>query len=341
MTVNVSKPAINVREKLAELDKPTGIAGEAMLRAETPQEQFNLIGAGRRNWLINGDFQVSQRGAFTTASTYAANTYYVDRWKGGVSGSFTSQRNLNQTLPNGKITTSYRVTSTGGAYAGIQQWIEDYSVFSGQLATFSFWAKTNKAGCSASFYTVANQFNVVSDIVADEQWHYYQATALVPTGGTAMRPEVWTGTGASSGDYLELAQVQLELGKVATPFEHRSYGEELALCQRYFYRLNTANAPYSITGVVGATDHIHTHWHPQEMRTSPTVENRTGTWSSYHVSTVGGGQTGPTSTNVSSMTFESYSLGGRFYFTKQGTSGLICWVDITGSSGSVDFSAEL
>ena len=234
MAVKFTKPEINIREKLAELDKPSGIAGEAILRAETPQEQFNLIGAGRRNWLINGDFQVSQRGAFTTASTYAANTYYVDRWKGGVSGSFTSQRNLNQTLPNGKITTSYRVTSTGGAYAGIQQWIEDYSVFSGQLATFSFWAKTNKAGCSASFYTVANQFNVVSDIVADEQWHYYQATALVPTGGTAMRPEVWTGTGASSGDYLELAQVQLELGKVATPFEHRSYGEELALCQRYY-----------------------------------------------------------------------------------------------------------
>ena len=33
MTVNVTKPALNIREKLAELDKPSGIAGEAMLRA--------------------------------------------------------------------------------------------------------------------------------------------------------------------------------------------------------------------------------------------------------------------------------------------------------------------
>ena len=66
MTVNVTRDAINVREKLAELDKPTGIAGEAMLRAETPQEQFNLIGAGRRNLIINGENKISQRGDYTS-----------------------------------------------------------------------------------------------------------------------------------------------------------------------------------------------------------------------------------------------------------------------------------
>ena len=36
------------------------------------------------------------------------------------------------------------------------------------------------------------------------------------------------------GNYIEIAEVQLEVGKVATPFEYRSYGQELALCQRYF-----------------------------------------------------------------------------------------------------------
>ena len=277
MTVRVNKPAVNLREELADLRKPTGIAGEAMLRAETVQEQFQLIGAGRRNWIINGDFSVSQRGAFTTASTYTTGTYYVDRWKGGVSGSFTKQHKLNQTLPNGQITNSFRVTSTGGAYASIQQYVEDYSVFSGQLATLSFWAKTNKSGCTASFYTVANQFDVVTDIVADDQWHYYKATALVPTGGTAMRPEVWTGTGSSSGDYVEIAQVQLELGKVATPFEHaRSYGEELALCQRYFYNLKytatyqPVKAPcWMITTTVMQGEFMH----PVTMRTGPTLGN--------------------------------------------------------------------
>jgi len=62
MAVKFTKPEINVREKLAELDKPSGIAGEAMLRADTVAEQQALIGVGRRNMIINGDFQVWQRG---------------------------------------------------------------------------------------------------------------------------------------------------------------------------------------------------------------------------------------------------------------------------------------
>ena len=59
MAVKFTKPEINVREKLAELDKPSGIAGEAMLRAETVAEQQALIGVGRRNLIINGDFDKS------------------------------------------------------------------------------------------------------------------------------------------------------------------------------------------------------------------------------------------------------------------------------------------
>ena len=53
MAVKFTKPEINVREKLAELDKPSGSAGEAMLRAETPQEQQALLGVGRRRMNMN------------------------------------------------------------------------------------------------------------------------------------------------------------------------------------------------------------------------------------------------------------------------------------------------
>ena len=43
MTVNISKPALNLREKLAELDKPSGIAGEAVLRADTTAEAREAV----------------------------------------------------------------------------------------------------------------------------------------------------------------------------------------------------------------------------------------------------------------------------------------------------------
>jgi hypothetical protein len=47
MTVKVTKPAINVREELADLRKPSGTAGEAMLRAETIIQQAALLEIGR------------------------------------------------------------------------------------------------------------------------------------------------------------------------------------------------------------------------------------------------------------------------------------------------------
>ena len=38
----------------------------------------------------------------------------------------------------------------------------------------------------------------------------------------------------TTGATLNITGVQLEVGDTATPFEHRSYGQELALCQRYY-----------------------------------------------------------------------------------------------------------
>jgi len=52
----------------------------------------------------------------------------------------------------------------------------------------------------------------------------------------------------STSNYVRIAGVQLELGRTATEFEHRPFGEELALCQRYYeviWQNNNASSPHS------------------------------------------------------------------------------------------------
>ncbi len=57
-----------------------------------------------------------------------------------------------------------------------------------------------------------------------------------------------TNMGATNSSTFQITGVQLEIGDVATPFEHRSYGEELSLCQRYYYTpMSGGNVIYPIT----------------------------------------------------------------------------------------------
>ena len=62
--------------------------------------------------------------------------------------------------------------------------------------------------------------------------------------------------------------VQMEVGEQATPFEHRSFGEELALCQRYYSR-NDARAVDGYT--TSSVNIISNMSYPVTMRATPTV----------------------------------------------------------------------
>ena len=79
---------------------------------------------------------------------------------------------------------------------------------------------------------------------------------------------------ASSADnYFRITGIQLELGSQATAFEHRSYGEELALCQRYLFKNINENGEVGCNygKAFSSTEMFASVRFPVAMRTAPTI----------------------------------------------------------------------
>jgi hypothetical protein len=90
----------------------------------------------------------------------------------------------------------------------------------------------------------------------------------------------------------QLTGVQLEVGSQATPFEHRSFGEELALCQRYFWQVDGAGTEYATMGAGGmynTSAYLGALQLPVAMRARPSF-SLSDSLSSTNFSVVTGGQ---------------------------------------------------
>jgi hypothetical protein len=76
------------------------------------------------------------------------------------------------------------------------------------------------------------------------------------------------------GNDFYITGVQLEVGENASDFEHRSFGEELALCQRYYFKQESVSGSYHPFGFgtwFGAGRFISNVKLPVPMRASPSV----------------------------------------------------------------------
>ena len=89
---------------------------------------------------------------------------------------------------------------------------------------------------------------------------------------------------STNGATFYLTGVKLENGTAATDFEHRSYGEELALCQRYFYKdIGGSSQEVSVVWYYSSS---HASWivnFPVPMRAQPTMDysGPTNGWTIY------------------------------------------------------------
>ena len=77
---------------------------------------------------------------------------------------------------------------------------------------------------------------------------------------------------------LEITGLQMEIGSVATPFEHRSFGEELALCQRYFqkYSDNGLGSGYISNGYIDNDRYYGVTRFANTLRANPTCAGTSG-----------------------------------------------------------------
>jgi hypothetical protein len=99
-------------------------------------------------------------------------------------------------------------------------------------------------------------------------------TANAWSGSTVYAPTGATSVVGTNGATFYVTGIQLEVGTQATGFEYRQYGTEFALCQRYFYKTNSAvNGSFSVYSGYSAAGGLfgHTYFHTVAMRATPTI----------------------------------------------------------------------
>ena len=399
MTVRVTKPEFNLREKISELDKPIGLKGNQLMGSDTAQDARGLISAGRKNKIINGAMIFSQRGTSFDSDTEA--TYTLDRFQLADSGSITFDATVTQdsSAPVGfrkslKISPDTVDTSlSGGENAMIMTKLEGqdlqdfaFGTNSAKKLTISFYAKSGSQNSGHQYtlqirkYDDSGNRNMVNRaFIVTTSWQRYTMTfdgdtvenirndnglgmqiiwqlAAGPndihgastTFGRTVNSSFYTAvTGQSNfldntSNEFYLTGCQLEVGGNATEFEYRSHGEELALCQRYFFNVKGDNNHRSgIPGYANSTTELRACVQfPVPMRSTPAV---TGTATamvfdahddsaSFNCDALSAGGS-LTNTDPHMMVIETSTSGM--------TNGQAGTLEFRADNGSINFDAEL
>jgi hypothetical protein len=265
-----------------------------MTRArDLSNDQANLGGSvapfvGGKNFLVNGGMDFNQRGG---AAVSAVNAYCLDRWY--VSGFGSGANNSFGQIGTGDSASNFKNylrygqgTGTASTNFFLSQSLETINVIplQGKQVTFSFWYRTATAFTStwqAQIVTststdqninnlyIGGTVTVASGVIANSStWRYAQVSGTVPSNATSLAVGFVTTGNVVANATFDVTGCQLEIGGIATPFSRAggSIGGELALCQRYYYRvygpdIGQYNA-IPLTGFVSSSTNV---WLPIQM----------------------------------------------------------------------------
>lgn len=244
--------------------------------------------AGFRNAIINGGFDIWQRG---TSFVGVTSGYTADRWAVASDGGGSRTVSLQgyapgQTQVPGEpkyhLQFEQTVAASGATVNNFVHRIEEVRTLAGQTCTVSFYMKcagsvTVPAVALSQFFGTGGSAAVATtlgtNLALTTNWQYFTFTTTLPS---------ITGKTIGDGSYLVLrfelpltgtftvmlGQVQVEPGPVATPFERRSFGLEFLLCQRYYQIQTCYGRSYANALATVRCDKVQL---VPRIRTAPTV----------------------------------------------------------------------
>jgi hypothetical protein len=214
-----------------------------------------------QNYLINGGFDIWQRGTSFTATGYNA-----DRWS-SVGADITNNTVSRSTsiVPAGDL---YSLSITKASTAGVAQirsCVETINAIelAGKTATFSVDLYASASTVVSLFVDASSSTDLgpaetftqlgTSDITVGSFWNKGFVTVNIPSDTKTIRVRVRVAS-LGVGTTLYIANAQLEQGPVPTPFRRNqpNIQAELAACQRYYYRVTTSGATFGLLSVGAA-----------------------------------------------------------------------------------------
>ena len=277
-TAKLAADAVTTAKLAADAVTNAKVADDAV-QTENVASGVNL---GRRNLAINGNFQIWQRGTTWSSSV---NRYVMDRWyQWGNTGIPSQITGANGSQYGARLQHNQAGTTFSAWSMTLEK--KDIRHTIGKNLTLSFYAKKGTAFTgemkiqivartdtedkinSGTNVTLFNTDIASSMSTANWTKFTFTTTSVVPTT-EVVGINFWHNntSGTDANNYFDLSQVQLEVGDTATDFEHLGYGEELALCQRYYWQ--SSDIRFFNYGGAGQ---VHcTMSNPVPMRTTPTV----------------------------------------------------------------------
>jgi hypothetical protein len=235
---------------------------------------LNTTSTGTRNYIINGSFDVAQRGQTINATTPFSNAnntenYCLDNFIIVSDGNDAIDVSQSTTAPTGSTHSAQLSIETANKKAGLLQWLEASQCQNliGKTVTLSFQAKSDDAaiddfravvlswsgdkdlvdktiissfgseGSNPTYNTNVTAENTSANLNLSTSFQKFSISCDIDTSN-AKNVGVYifsnTTTGLSAGENIFISQVQLEVGSTATEYVHEDVSTTFLKCARYF-----------------------------------------------------------------------------------------------------------